>query len=270
MPIMFKPSFLGRRFIGMPPLTRTLGPIFTRVSSGPELSDHVRFQLLVELIAKLPDVISFHQNFEPQCDNLLAFHVGGFSIDVYYTYRLENCFDTATIWKGMRDKTRNEIRRSQDHLQIYHSVDVVEFVEFYEANLRRCGKSIAPERNRIKQILEAAITNNAGTSILCRTEGGDLVAAIFLVWDDQYCYYLLSTRDERVAGNGSVSLLLWEALQLAGQVNRGFDFDGFHSYGTTKFVRQFGARVVPRWSVWRRSWLVRAALLLRPVRLYCP
>ena len=113
----------------------------------------------------------------------------------------------------------------------------------------------------MKKILEATVTNNSGESLLCFTVEGNLLAAIFVVWDDQYCHYLLSTRDERIACNGGVSLLLWDALQLAGQMNRGFDFDGFHQYGAANFVRQFGARLVPRWTLLRAPRLVRALLM---------
>ena len=254
-------SFLGQRYIGMPPLTRTLGPTFTRVSVGAKLSDRVRFRLLSKLIDKLPNVIGFRQTFDPQCDDLLAFQVNGFSIGVTYTFRFTNCSDTGAIWEGMRDKTRNAIRRSRDHLQVSRSLEVAEFVEFYEANLQRSGKSMAPERERLQKILKATVANEAGMPLLCRMTGGKVVAAIFVVWDDQYCYYLLSTRDERIACNGGVSLLLWDALQLAGQMNRGFDFDGFHQYGAANFVRQFGAPLVPRWTLLRAPRLVRALLM---------
>jgi len=260
---MFIRRFLGQRYIGMPPLTRTLGPTFTRVSVDAKLSDRVRFRLLSELIDKVPDAIGFRQALDPQCDDLLAFQVNGFSIGVGYTFRFANCSDTGAIWQGMRDKTRNVIRRSQDFLQVSRSLDVAEFVEFYEANLQRSGKSMAPERERLQKILKATVANEAGMSLLCHTAGGEVAAAIFVVWDDQYCHYLLSTRDERIACNGAVSLLLWDALQLAGQMNRGFDFDGFNTHGTATFVRQFGARLVPRWTLLRAPRLVRALLMSR-------
>jgi hypothetical protein len=230
-------------------------------AASAKLSDRIRFRLLSELIHKLPDVIGFRQRFDPQCDDLLAFQVTGFSIGVSYTYRFANCADTGAIWEGMRDKTRNAIRRSQDLLQVSRSLDVAEFVKFYEANLRRSGISIAPERERLQKILKAAVANEAGMSLLCRTASGEVAAAIFVVWDDQYCHYLLSARDERIACNGAVSLLLWEALQLAGQMNRGFDFDGFGAHGAANFVRQFGAHLVPRWTLLRAPRLVRALLM---------
>jgi hypothetical protein len=158
--------------------------------------------LLSELIHKLPDVIGFRQRFDPECDDLLAFQVAGFSIGVDYTYRFANCSDTGAIWEGMRDKTRNTIRRSQDLLQVSRSLDIAQFVEFYEANLRRAGKSMTPERKRMQNILKAAAANEAGISLLCRNAAGEVAAGIFIVWNDQYCHYLLSTRDERIACNG--------------------------------------------------------------------
>jgi hypothetical protein len=129
--------------------------------------------LLSKLINKLPDVIGFRQTFDPQSD-------------------------TGAIWKGMRDKTRNVIRRSQDLLQVSRSRD---------------GISMAPERERLQKILKAAVANEAGMSLLCRTACGEVAAAIFVVWDDRYCHYPLSRRNERITCNGALSLLLWDALQ---------------------------------------------------------
>jgi hypothetical protein len=267
MPIMFTHKFLGQGYIGMPPLTRVLGPIFTRVSPGPELSDLAHFRLLRELIARLPHFIGFAQLFDPRCNNLLAFQLSGFSIGVHFTFRIENCSDPGQIWMGMRDKTRNEIRRAEDSLQVFRSSDIATFVKFYEANLRRSGKSMTTQRSLMQRILDAAVANKAGESLFCRTVDGDLSAAVFIVWDDQYYYFILSTRDGRVAGNGSMSLLLWTALQLAGQAYHGFDFDGFFTYSGADFIRQFGGHLVPRWSVLRWSRLIRAAQLFRSSRI---
>src|SRR5215472_3175265 len=44
-----------------------------------------------------------------------------------------------------------------------------------------------------------------------------------------------------IPSNGAVSLLVWNALQLARQMNRGFDFDGFGTHGAANFVREFEA-----------------------------
>ena len=83
------------------------------MSVGAKLSDRVRFRLLSKLIDKLPDVIGFRQTFDRQCGDLLAFQVTGFYIGAVYTLRFPSCSNTDAIWEGMRDKTRNAIRRSQ-------------------------------------------------------------------------------------------------------------------------------------------------------------
>jgi len=119
------------------------------------------------LINKLPDVIGFRQMFDPECDDWLAFQVSKFSIGVDHTYRFANCSDTGAIWEGMRDKARNAIRRSQYLLQVSRSLDVAEFFEFYEANLRRSRKSMTRERKRFPKISDGCDPQQWRSELAC-------------------------------------------------------------------------------------------------------
>ena len=127
--------------------------------------------------------------------------------------------------------------------------------------------SIKPGQTVIRSDLRSVKLEDEYDAVLMQTEfTTDILLnktlkrhmAIIRVENDEYAYYLLSTRDERLADNGAVSLLLWKALQLVGQRNCGFDFDGFYTNGTANFVRQFGAEVVPRWRVTRMPRLIYA------------
>jgi hypothetical protein len=61
------------------------------------------------------------------------------------------------------------------------------------------------------------------------------------------------------AGNGAISLLLWEAMKLAGRKGLIFDFDAFANHGGARFVSQFGGQLVPRWTVSSLPSVVRLA-----------
>ena len=74
----FETRQLGFRVLGMPPLTRTLGPwIAPRSGKTVARRDHYK-RVTTELIAQLPKHTFFRQLLPLDFDNLLAFQSAGF------------------------------------------------------------------------------------------------------------------------------------------------------------------------------------------------
>jgi len=62
----------------------------------------------------------------------------------------------------------------------------------------------------------------------------------FVVWDSSTMYYLLTTRAPNENDNGSVSLLIWSAIQRAHDLGLTFDLDGVTTPGIARFLSGFG------------------------------
>src|SRR5262249_38060874 len=135
-----------------------------------------------------------------------------------------------------------------------YSDNVQEFMNFY-SSIYRTDELVVGQMTRI---LTAAAFHQAGRALVCKDCNKRTIASIFLVWDENYCYYLLSARARSLAGNGAISLLLWEAIKLSAERRLRFDFDSFNSIGAGRFIYQFGARPVPRWRIRKMNPLVRA------------
>jgi hypothetical protein len=73
----------------------------------------------------------------------------------------------------------------------------------------------------------------------------EIVAANFCAWDNKTLFHILSTRSES-AGNGEVSLLIWEAIKHAAMKGLTFDFAGLGTHGSILLYAGFGATVSPR------------------------
>jgi hypothetical protein len=82
---------------------------------------------------------------------------------------------------------------------------------------------------------------------------------VFLVWGHGVMYYLLSTRMPEAADSGSVSLLVWAALQRAHAKGLTFDLDGIATKGTAQFLSGFSGEIGTRLVVQRSSSLFGAA-----------
>lgn len=82
LPIYVERHRFGLQKICMPPLTRTLGPIFTEVPGAPRASAttrmRARLQIMEDLIACLPRHVIFQQFFGPDASELLAFLLKGY------------------------------------------------------------------------------------------------------------------------------------------------------------------------------------------------
>jgi hypothetical protein len=76
---------------------------------------------------------------------------------------------------------------------------------------------------------------------------------VLLVWDDDTMYYLMSSRAPDLADNGAISLLLWQGMQRANQMQLTFDLDGVTSAGTWQFLNGFGGHLSTRFVVSRST-----------------
>lgn len=238
----------------MPPLTRTLGPFIPTRNSNASVDFRNRLSIADELIGQLPDFVHFIHALDPRVDEAIAFVQRGFQVTTGYTFWIERGRTKENVWAGLRDKTRNLIRRAGEQLVVRPVDDARLFCEVYARNLGAKELDNVYTPKLMMRLVGAALKREAGSVLGAFSGDGSLSAMIVLVWDDHAAYYLLSTRDPH-AHNGAVSLLLWEAIQLTIEKGLVFDFDGFAGDTGLSFLTGFGGTVKPRFVVRRtRPW----------------
>ncbi len=255
----------GRQMLcHMPELTHFLGPAID-VGSGSAANRALKHDgILRDLLQAMPRTSGFYQKLHRRTVDTLVFQEQSYRTAVQFTYEIEPQ-PAASIWAAMRDKTRNVIRRAEQKYDVVERPDPAWFAALYRANL--AGRGVDNHYRRITPVCDAALLHNRGRIIAARDEQGRAVAAIFYVWDGQVGYYLLTTRGEQ-AGNGAVSLLIWDAIRDCAARGLVFDFDGVATPGSRVFYTGFGGRVVPRYIVSRYSLAHRiAGRLSNPFRM---
>jgi hypothetical protein len=256
--------FLRKRRLGMeacemPHLTHFLGPAVDEGNGNAATRARRRAWIMRELIARLPKVAHFSQQFHRGVADTLPFLNGGFSTDAMFTYELRPAAEE-TLWRGLRDKTRNVIRRAREQT-VVTDLEPEEFDRLYEANLRARGLvnfRYGPETG--PAVFRAALERDRGRLIGARDRSGAIISAIFYAWDDVSSYYVLTTRSPG-SHNGAVSFLMWEAIRDSAAHGRIFDFDGVGSAGTSSLYPSFGGEVCPRYHVHRTTLAYAAARL---------
>jgi Acetyltransferase (GNAT) domain len=187
----------------------------------------------------------------PDTTNTPTFETAGFSSSVQWSVEVAPA-PRDVLWKQMRDKTRNAIRRARDVLQVSESEDGTFFLDFYNACLREAGRKNSYDEDCLKRPVEEALQRNRGRVLVEARADGTPQAAILTVWDMKREYYIMSSRQPG-AHFGAVNLLLWHALQNAAARGRIFDMDGIHVVGTQMpnllLLSGFGGSIVPGYCV---------------------
>jgi hypothetical protein len=160
------------------------------------------------------------------------------------------------IWKQMRDKTRNVIRRAEEQLTVCELDDAAEFIRLHEANLSNRGERNTLDLSACQRVLQAALERKRGRLLAARNAKNEIVAANFCAWDSATSFYIVCTRNA-AAGNGASSLLLWEAIKHAAGKNLTFDFAGMGTPGSILLYAGFSAAVRPRYVAVRASGMGR-------------
>jgi hypothetical protein len=232
----------GLSHIVMPTLTHFLGPALAEGEGSANTRFLRRLAITRELIAKLPSAIAYEIKCHAGVTDVIAFQAENFQTTVQFTHEVHP-MPEQELWKRMRDKTRNVIRRAQEQYDVVALDDSRAFIEFYARNLR-CRSYL--DLSLCGKIIQRCIARRRGRILAARSRNGDLVAANFCAWDAKSSYYLMSTRANN-AGNGAGSLLVWKAILEATSRKLVFDMDGLASEGGILFFAGFGAEIRPRY-----------------------
>jgi Acetyltransferase (GNAT) domain len=242
------PFLLRARFglcgIWTPPLTHFLGPGVDEGSGSRNSRFLRRMEITRELILKLPrsawQCIRCHRGIS----DAIVFQEQFFKTYAQFTHELAAA-PAADLWRQMRDKTRNVIRRANEDLKVDELRDVEEFIRTYQSHLASRQVRNTLDFATARRVLTAALERDRGRILAARDANNEIVAANFCAWDNDAAYYIACTRSE-TAGNGASSLLLWEAIQHAAARGLFFDFAGLGGNGSVLHYAGFGASVGTR------------------------
>ena len=254
MPYFVSRKLLGLTVLGMPRMAHVLGPAFAPEFAGESLSRSTKqLSITRDLISQLPKAAHVSFRLHRGMTHTLAFAEAGFISSVDFTVEIPP--DAPEVmWRGMRDKTRNVIRRAQERLTISELTDLNAFLDFYEKNLPGKDSGNHYERAICYDLMAECLRRGAGRVLMATGPAGESQAAVFTVWDQRSAYYFMSTRTPD-SMNGAVSLLIWTAMQHAALRGLTFDMDGLHVKNkrltNLLLLTGFGGTLKPRYWVRR-------------------
>lgn len=236
---------LGTTWLLQPKLTPCLGPWIR--ASDAKLTNQIaeEKELMQELMEALPKFDLFRQSFAPEVTYWLPFYWQGFSQTTRYTYRLTDLTDLASVWAGVRENIRREIRKAKKRVVVRSDLDIDYFARVWNLSFARQGAPSPVSKDFLQRIDSACSKRGCRRMFFTEDALGKIHAVAYLIWNADCAYYLMGGGDPDLRNSGAGSLVLWEAIAFAATVTRQFDFEGSMLEPVERFFRAFGGRPVP-------------------------
>jgi hypothetical protein len=236
---------LGLSMIVQPTFTQTLGPWFAPLEGKYARRLETEKRLLGQLIDMLPPFDVMRMCFAPTMTSWLPFYWAGFEATVCYTFRIEHLSDLDRVQHEFQDHVRRGIRKAQRNVEVDHDFPLEELLRLDAQTYARQGLKL-PHSYEVLRRLDAACAARGSRRILGAVDAdGRTHAALYVAWDERTLYALMSARDPELQAVGANTLLYWEAIRLASQVSRVFDFEGSMVEPIEHYFRGFGGRQMP-------------------------
>ena len=183
---------------------------------------------------------SVYSRMVPEVYDIQPFMSAGYNVSLRYTYRFD-LSNVDAVWSNMTDKRRNDIRKAErDGITIDNSASADEIIALRIGNLKRQGRVLrfSKAADRRDTMLRA---ENRCRCFTARDRSGEVVAGVYMVWDEKCGYYLHGGYGNGPGHRGAGALAIWEAIRYARNTINLPRFDLLAGpIGTERFMRDFG------------------------------
>ncbi len=244
----------GKSLIRMPPLTPYLG-VWLNYSNIPERNIKkysFEFRTINHLINQLPKFIWYHQIHPEQLENWLPFYNHGFKQSTRYTYVFENT-NPDHVYKSMKDKTRNMIKKAKKLLAIETASDTDSFFRISASTFIRQNRSIPFDKEMFSQLHQEILSRKCGCIFYAKDGNGYIGGTLYLIWDSTTAYLWQLGAEKGFRNSGAVQLLIWEAIKKTNELGLRFNFEGSMLPNVEPVFRAFGAERKPVFQIYKTS-----------------
>ncbi len=239
---------LGFRIILQPQLTQFNG---IWINNSNNLSENEKISFKKEVMTGLVNQLEklkfsyYDQNFHHSITNWLPFFWKRFEQTTRYTYQILDISNSDSCFQQFRASKKSHINKAKKTIKISFEVSGEEFYNHLQQNLNTSGHRVHYSKELFLRIFEASKSRNQGCVISAIDEQMNLHAALFIVWDENCAYNLISTINPKFRSSGASSLVFWEAIKQMSTKSKLFDFEGSMNKNIEESFREFGTIQVP-------------------------
>jgi len=240
--------------IRLPVLTQIMG-VYIKYPGNQKYEKKLSYEKKVmnQLIYSLPKVDFFSQSFHYSITNWLPFYWNGYIQTTRYTYVIEDVTDLDKVFSNFNHAKRKNIRKAEKSLTIKFDLSATDFYNNHKMTLSKQNSEISYSIELFRSIYQNGYKNNSAKTIYAVDDENNLHGALFIIWDDNSAYDLISTIDPDFRNSGSASLLVKEAIKYIATRTKKFDFEGSMMENVESSFRQFGAVQKPYFNISKKS-----------------
>lgn len=240
---------MGFTMINMPLLTQTMG-VYIKYPDGQKYYKKLSWEkdMMAQLIDGLPKFDSFSQNFHYSVSNWLPFYWNGFKQTTRYTYLIKNIELSELEKKFETDIRRRRRKAVSAGVKILESEDLAKFYELNQMTFQRQKVAMSYDLGFVENLFNVCKAHNS-VKMFFAHHNDKVIAANFLVYDENTVYYLMGGIDPSVRDLGGMDLILYESIKFAIENNKVFDFEGSMIESIEKYFRSFGAVQTPYFNI---------------------
>ena len=193
----------------------------------------------------------------------VAFQSCGFMVRIQGNFQIDCRASLVSILENMNFKTRGHVRKSEKDFTVDVTDDPQVLASFYRENMERAERNDAMVFDNFPGLFAACRERDSGEVLVARSNVGDPVAMVFLVWGGGVMYYLLASKLPGTGSAGAANLLMWSAIRRAHERGLVLDLDGIIHPGQMRFFMGFGGQMSSRLIVTRGRPLYHVARYAR-------
>lgn len=227
--------------ITMPNFTPRMG-IWLKYGDKTKVIKQMTFEkeIIDKILAQIPSYDYFNIFFPYTFTNWLPFYWNGFKQMTYYSYVIDDLTDLDKVFNSFEHSKRKNIKKSENIVEVKFDLNAKDFYENHMMTLHKQGRKISYSFELFKRMYDDCYNNNAGRTIYAVDNVGNIHSALFVVWDNNSAYDLISTIDPDFRNSGSATLLIKKFIEYLSDKTEKFDFEGSMIEGVENSFRQFG------------------------------
>lgn len=236
--------------ITMPKLTQNMG-VFLKYPPKQKYYKKLSFEkeMMTKLIEQLPKTDYFYQNFDKNVTNWLPFYWEGFEQTTRYTYVVEG-ISVDELEENLETDIRRRRRKAfKVGVKVFESNDISKFYELNVMTFLRQGIDVPYSFEYVKNLYQRCKENKAVKMYFAKDSEGAVIAANFLVYDDNTVYYIMGGIHPEKKDLGGMDVVQHESIKFALESGKDFDFEGSMIENIEKYFRSFGAIQKPYFTI---------------------
>lgn len=245
-PYYLKRKFFFFRVLTIPKFTPFFGPYIVfpdNIKHSEKLS--LEKKIFYYFIENLPYADYLQLTLHYKFTNWLPFFFKEFKQTTLYTYLIDNISDTEAVFKNFDYSKRNLVKKAEKSIKVHFDLTAEEFYANRCLTLTKQKRKISYDFKLFKRIYDIAYLNESGRTLYAVDDLNNIHGALFIVWDNNSAYNLISSFDPDYNNSGASSLLLFEAIKFVRNKTKKFDMEGSMNEKVEKSYRQYGAVQTP-------------------------